>query len=97
MSRQVNNPTMWDKVRPVEWKTDQNIASYMRGIELWARQVYDNITGIKQQVSYPVALLPAASDYEAHTIYVSNETGGATLAFSDGTNWRRVQDRVVVS
>ena len=50
MSRQVNNPTMWDKVRPVEWKTDQNIASYMRGIELWARQVYDNITGIKQQV-----------------------------------------------
>jgi len=30
-------------------------------------------------------------------IYVSNETGGATLAFSDGTNWRRVQDRAVVS
>lgn len=97
MSRQVNNPTMWNKVRPQAWKTDENIASYMRGIELWARQVYENITGIKQQVSYTVATLPAASDYEAHTIYVSNETGGATLAFSDGTNWRRVQDRVVVS
>lgn len=97
MSRQVNNPTIWDKVRPVSWKTDKDIDSYMRGIELWARQVYDNITGIKQQASYTVALLPSASDYKAHTIYVSNESGGATLAFSDGTNWRRVQDRVVVS
>jgi hypothetical protein len=30
-------------------------------------------------------------------IYVSNESGGAVLAFSDGTNWRRVTDRAVVS
>lgn len=27
----------------------------------------------------------------------TNETGGATLVFADGTNWRRVQDRVVAS
>ena len=26
-------------------------------------------------------------------IFVSNETGGATMAFYDGSNWRRVQDR----
>ena len=30
-------------------------------------------------------------------IYVTNETGGAVPAFSDGTNWRRMQDRAVVS
>ncbi len=30
-------------------------------------------------------------------IFVSDEAGGPTLAFSDGTNWRRVQDRAVVS
>jgi len=30
-------------------------------------------------------------------VFVYDETGGATLAFSDGTNWRRVQDRVVIS
>lgn len=30
-------------------------------------------------------------------IYVSDETGGAVVAFSDGTNWRRVTDRAVVS
>lgn len=41
--------------------------------------------------SYP------AADWEGAVIYVSNETGGKTLAFADGTNWRRVQDRVIVS
>ena len=29
--------------------------------------------------------------------YCSNETGGATLVFSDGTNWRRVQDLAIAS
>jgi hypothetical protein len=28
---------------------------------------------------------------------VSDESGGATVAFWDGTDWRRVQDRAVVS
>ena len=30
-------------------------------------------------------------------IYVSNESGGATMAFYDGTNWRRIQDRQIIS
>ena len=47
--------------------------------------------------SYLKTALPDATKYEGGIIYVSNETGGATLAFSDGTNWRRVQDRAVVS
>lgn len=34
---------------------------------------------------------------EGQIVYVSNEAGGKTLAFHDGTNWRRVQDRAVVS
>lgn len=33
----------------------------------------------------------------AQAIYVSNEAGGATMAFSDGVHWRRVQDRAIVS
>ncbi len=39
----------------------------------------------------------AAASYTGTVVFVSNETSGATLAFSDGTNWRRVQDRVIVS
>ena len=46
--------------------------------------------------SYTVATLPSAG-VSAQVVYVSNESGGAVLAFSDGTNWRRVTDRAIVS
>lgn len=46
---------------------------------------------------YTVATVPSAVTYKAGLIAVTNETGGYTVAFSDGTNWRRVQDRAVVS
>ena len=51
---------------------------------------------------YTVADAPDAAewsdgiDYSA-LVYISDETGGATLAFSDGTDWRRVQDRTIIS
>jgi hypothetical protein len=46
---------------------------------------------------YTIATLPSASRYENGVIIVSNETGGRTLATSDGTNWRRVSDGAIVS
>lgn len=52
-------------------------------------------TGPPAVPSYTVATLPTVGT--AQIIYVSDETGGAVLAFSDGTNWRRVTDRAVVS
>lgn len=50
-----------------------------------------------QPPAYTVATLPSAATYVRGIIYVSDETGGAVLAFSDGTNWRRVTDRAVVA
>lgn len=47
--------------------------------------------------SYTVASVPAANVAAGQTIYVSNESGGAVLAFSDGTNWLRVTDRAIIS
>ena len=46
---------------------------------------------------YTVAGVPLASAYTGHMIYVSNESGGSVMAFSDGSNWRRVTDRAVIS
>lgn len=46
--------------------------------------------------SYTVAGLPSAALARC-LVYVSNESGGAVPAFSDGTNWRRVTDRAIVS
>jgi hypothetical protein len=45
---------------------------------------------------YTVDTLPSAAR-PAQLIFVSDETGGATVAFSDGSAFRRVQDRAVVS
>ncbi len=57
-----------------------------------------DIDGPARVKSYTVAGVPSASTAGAGSfIYVSDETGGAVLAFSDGTNWRRVTDRAVVS
>lgn len=54
---------------------------------------------------YSVSNLPSASSWGntssdnpfSSLIFVYDETGGATLAFSDGTDWRRLQDRAIVS
>jgi hypothetical protein len=46
--------------------------------------------------SFAVAALPGATQ-PGQLVYVSDESGGAVLAFSDGTTWRRVTDRAVVS
>lgn len=46
--------------------------------------------------SHVISSLPSASP-AAQLIYVSDESGGAVLAFSDGADWRRVTDRAVVT
>jgi hypothetical protein len=47
--------------------------------------------------SSTVAGLPDASDLYGYCVYVTDETGGAVLAFSDGLSWRRWTDREIVS
>jgi hypothetical protein len=57
-----------------------------------------HVNGAARVGSFTVATVPSASSMGAGAIiYVSNETDGAVLAFSDGTNWRRVTDRAIIS
>lgn len=68
----------------------------------WGRQV---VLALRAIMSKPVRLqrytvsgVPAAATLgEGAMVYISNEAGGAVPAFSDGTNWRRVTDRAVIS
>jgi hypothetical protein len=46
--------------------------------------------------SFSTGTLPSASVAGA-MIYVTNESGGPVPAFADGTNWRRVTDRAIVT
>lgn len=81
-------PTTFGEIKNIAWLT---IA------EAFGITTTNTPNMIFQALTYTVSTLPAAATYPRGVVYVSNETGGATLAFSDGTNWRRVQDRNVVS
>jgi len=62
-----------------------------------ALTVNGNISGsIHYCHPYTSATLPSAA-IPGGLIYVSDESGGSTMAFSDGATWRRVQDRAIVS
>lgn len=55
--------------------------------------------------AYAKANLPSAADAFSAVprlgystmIFVTDESGGSVPAFTDGTNWRRVTDRAIVS
>lgn len=47
--------------------------------------------------SYTVGTVPAVTIGDGGMIYVTDEAGGEVPAFCDGTNWRRVTDRAIVS
>lgn len=77
------------------------IASQTGALQEWrdsANTVVSSVdkAGIKTFRSYTVVTLPAATT-AGQMIYVSDETGGPVMAFSDGTNWRRVTDRAIVA
>lgn len=70
------------------------VDAVIRSIERGLRLPFDAPVRLQE---FTVATLPYASEWRGGLVYVSNESGGAVPAFSDGTNWRRVTDRVVVS
>ena len=46
--------------------------------------------------SFTVSTLPLVNP-AGQMLFVTDETGGAIPAFSDGTNWRRISDAAIVS
>ncbi len=53
-------------------------------------------SGVKQLEPFTVAALPNAAP-SGRIVFVSDDIGGAVLAFSDGENWLRSTDRAIVS
>ena len=77
-------------------------------LQLWfdelETQLNMNVLGDRVQLpSYQVADLPPTDpdgpspSPAGGQIFISDESGGAVTAFSDGTNWLRSTDRMIVS
>lgn len=78
--------------RNVDFSNPADVQGFLDAVYyLWAQVNDVNV--------FTVATLPPAADWgpSNRLTYVSDESGGAVLAFSDGANWRRVTDRAVVS
>lgn len=77
------------------WGSTQGFIGYVSEIIIAGTVVTDEFFKAK---SYTVAGLPTATGVPSGAIaYCSNETGGATLVFCDGTNWRRTTDLSVAA
>lgn len=73
--------------------TDSGSQSYGLGFIVTQGSVYPNQFVLP---SFTVSTLPSANP-AGQMLFVTDETGGSIPAFSDGTNWRRLSDREIVS
>ena len=72
---------------------DTNLGAAGSEITLKSDKILFN--GVTKFSEYTVATLPTV--IAGGWIMVTDETGGYTPAFSDGTNWRRTSDRAIVA
>ena len=65
----------------------------------WFYRIYDILSGDEpiKVMNTTVSSVPAASEHISSIVYISDESGGSVLAFSDGANWRRSTDRAIIS
>ena len=97
MTAITSKPQLGFRIVDKDGAATQEAQNYFDDLE---QRLNDDLIGnVLRLPTYTVATLPAVPPI-ANGIYmigVSDETGGAVPAFSDGTNWRRVQDRAIVS
>lgn len=72
------------------------------GIKRWAEALTAALSrsesqGVLQLTAYAVARLPNPATAKWCLVIVKDEVGGEVPAWSDGTDWRRVTDRAIVS
>jgi hypothetical protein len=89
-----NNLAMWSNGDLVDGPVAADVLTTESGM-----MVNGNSTmqGPLVLASYELAEVPLAEDFPGGLIFVTDEAGGPTVAFSDGTDWFRVQDLAVIS
>lgn len=94
MSEIVSNPGRGESITTEDKKASIPMRNYLDDITLKLNGNLLGASGVQLPI-YTVATVPTQKT--GSLIFVSDETGGAVPAFSDGTNWLRVTDREIVS
>lgn len=78
-----------------------DLSGYATAVQSQIDAVDNAITVLSAQInrleSFTVAGVPSAAGLAGQMVFITNESGGATPAFSDGATWRRVSDLAVIS
>jgi hypothetical protein len=72
-----------------------SLANEERTQAVSVNKIIDSVTGSVALPTYPKANLP--SPVLGGLIFVTDDVGGSTPAFSDGVSWRRTADRNVIT
>lgn len=67
------------------------------GVDRTILEIERALNGPRALPSYTVAAAPSAAAFRDHAIIITDETGGRTIATSDGTDWLRVSDGAAIS
>ena len=99
MSKIVSSPERFEVI-VVDGSASERLQLFLDDLQ---QRLNDFLLGQAVRIPiYTVASIPSVSENFSSAefsslIYVSDETGGAVIAFTDGTNWRRVTARAVVA
>jgi len=85
------NPVL--AINEIAYASDSDLYKIGDGLKNWNDLGYS----VTLNPSYVVLEAPDATLLTGAWILVTNETGGAVMAFSDGSNWLRCTDREIIS
>jgi len=88
----IPNPRGFQSINDWANATVTVLTPFMQNVE----NTFTRQEGIAHLKTVSVSDLPAVSP-AGRLVFCSDETGGSTILFSDGTNWRRMQDRAIAS
>ena len=95
------NPQRSDPIVDKDGMANDQLIEFFDDLELRlnALDTLQSFTVTQLSVIVPPATRPQvpATDFLNGTVIVSDESGGRTIATSDGTNWLRVSDGAIVS
>ena len=89
-----SNPSRGSALVDKEGLPNRQLIEWFDDIELKINEIINQRNRLDE---FTVLTVPTASENQTLQIYITDETGGPTPAYSDGTNWRRYSDGNIIS
>jgi len=89
-----SNPKRSDPIVNKDGSPSKQTIDWFDDIELKINEIANDKDRLEEFVKFS---LPSASENQTLQIYVTDDIGGGTPAYSDGADWRRYKDGNIIS